>query len=406
MTSYCTRSANASRSSSRLLYSSAWLPNPTAHLAVCDRESDLGDLWERSEGRTLYGRAGAYRVLRPGKRNGGPGPDFLGAVVAFPNGSVRQGDVELHLEGAGWVHHGHQWDGRYGHVMLHVVAYGTLAPVCHTQLTRVPTVHLPLNEPGGLLPCEVGPAPLKDFTEHSNFLAMLAGERWYRRLGSWQGRPLHDQLALLAHRLGPQGRRLDLAGFWQGQLPASDDLVDWLGRVVEQFAPACLDGAGQRRLGRVVILSALAFQRVRQPEQLRHWDWDEIKAWSAALAAGEYAAPSRDFLVEVVGNWLYPLQAADTGRDLFDYWYRLPRGWTYGRVKRLVQRLCLPTPHCFGEQQGLLEWLESLCREQACEGCPVTGTMSKNAPCQAVRESAARNRVGVAPGQGLNSQPL
>ncbi|MCH7852276.1 MAG: hypothetical protein IIC41_05760, partial [Candidatus Marinimicrobia bacterium] len=74
--------------------------------AVRERESDLYIRWERSRGRTMPTEDGPYLVVEPGRRNGGPGPDYLGSVVTFPDGTIRRGDWELHPQQHSWQQHG------------------------------------------------------------------------------------------------------------------------------------------------------------------------------------------------------------------------------------------------------------------------------------------------------------
>jgi hypothetical protein len=60
------------------------------------------------------------RVISPGWWNDVEGPDFLGAQIQF-GGTVRTGDVEIHLDHLGWRQHGHHRDPRYENVILEVV---------------------------------------------------------------------------------------------------------------------------------------------------------------------------------------------------------------------------------------------------------------------------------------------
>ncbi|GMV93649.1 MAG: hypothetical protein AMXMBFR82_34270 [Candidatus Hydrogenedentota bacterium] len=66
------------------------------------------------------------RVISPGWWNDAEGPDFLGAQIQF-GGTVRTGDVEVHLDHQGWRQHGHHRDPRYDNVILEVVL-ATKAP--------------------------------------------------------------------------------------------------------------------------------------------------------------------------------------------------------------------------------------------------------------------------------------
>ena len=86
-------------------------------------EKAFSDLWERSlELRpTVVDREGeAYEVLFPGIRNQGPGPDFRGALLSH-RGRTVSGDVELHMDPAGWRAHRHHTDPAYRGVVLQVV---------------------------------------------------------------------------------------------------------------------------------------------------------------------------------------------------------------------------------------------------------------------------------------------
>jgi hypothetical protein len=60
------------------------------------------------------------RVLHPGRRVGGPGPDFRDAVVTV-GGVERRGDVELHVRASAFRSHGHADDAAYARLALHVV---------------------------------------------------------------------------------------------------------------------------------------------------------------------------------------------------------------------------------------------------------------------------------------------
>jgi hypothetical protein len=75
----------------------------------------------------------------------------------------------------------------------------------------------------------------------------------------------------------------------------------------------------------------------------------------------------------VVGNWLLPYSEVAGENERLEEWYHLPIGWTYGRVKQHINRLGLQNPANFGEQQGMLEWAESLCQMAECDYCPVVG---------------------------------
>lgn len=62
----------------------------------------------------------AVEVIDPGLYNNDAGPDFFNAKVRI-GGTLWVGNVEIHDKAAGWYAHGHDKDGRYDSVVLHVV---------------------------------------------------------------------------------------------------------------------------------------------------------------------------------------------------------------------------------------------------------------------------------------------
>ena len=63
-----------------------------------------------------------FRVIYPGRKGGGAGPDFRDAVLEEEGVGLIRGDVELHVRQRDWNAHGHGDDPRYNGVALHVVA--------------------------------------------------------------------------------------------------------------------------------------------------------------------------------------------------------------------------------------------------------------------------------------------
>ena len=63
-----------------------------------------------------------FRVIYPGRKGGGAGPDFRDAVLEEEGVGLIRGDVELHVRQRDWNAHGHGGDPRYNGVALHVVA--------------------------------------------------------------------------------------------------------------------------------------------------------------------------------------------------------------------------------------------------------------------------------------------
>ena len=86
------------------------------------KEEFLYYLWEnRLLSKDLFTVDGdAVTVISVGNRNYGAGPDFLDARVRIGN-TLWLGHVEIHVNASDWYRHGHQNDGAYNNVILHVV---------------------------------------------------------------------------------------------------------------------------------------------------------------------------------------------------------------------------------------------------------------------------------------------
>ena len=107
-------------------------------------EADLADAWQarRYAGPWLVDCCGRHvRVVFPGRRWGGPGPDFVGAVLALRDGTLVRGDVEVHCRARAWSGHRHARDPAYAHVVLHVVLHADAVALDGTG-GHVPTVEL------------------------------------------------------------------------------------------------------------------------------------------------------------------------------------------------------------------------------------------------------------------------
>jgi hypothetical protein len=73
----------------------------------------------RDQLRTLDGQP--VRILHPGFKNHGAGPDFHGAMVQVGGEMTRTGDVEIDLRASGWRAHGHDGNPAFRNVVLHVL---------------------------------------------------------------------------------------------------------------------------------------------------------------------------------------------------------------------------------------------------------------------------------------------
>ena len=350
------------------------VPSSVRDSVVRDGEGALHVIWAQSAGGRIWGSGGPYDVLLPGRLNGGAGPDFLGSVIRFPDGTVRRGDVEIHSRAYGWSAHRHQVDPRFAAVLAHVVGAGPLTPV---QSVRGPVPTLLLSRRGApdRRPCEEGglalaaafPAIVDDF------IRQLARQRWNLRLAAWQGLDTWGQLRSLAGRLGPGDGAVRLHDQWRSGLFECAGLPHFLELMGCGAVSEPVSRSARQAQRRVRLLSAVAYVAMREPEHLLVHGWETMKQLLVRLRAASYPLPSGQFAIEVAGNWLIPWRAATARGPGFRQWYGLPIGWSYGRVKRLARKLGLPAPASFGEQQGFLEWEQSLCHNSLCAACPVTG---------------------------------
>jgi hypothetical protein len=105
------------------------LPAPNARHPSPYTESLLATIWQRqwldgsARGGLIDSLGRQLRVVYPGRRWGGPGPDFQGAVLALADGTLVRGDVEVHLNSADWRAHGHHQDPAYNQTVLHVALW-------------------------------------------------------------------------------------------------------------------------------------------------------------------------------------------------------------------------------------------------------------------------------------------
>ena len=136
------------------------------------KEEFLYYLWENRllskdlmtvDGESVY-------VLSVGYRNYDSGPDFLDARIRI-GGTLWVGHVEIHVNASDWFRHGHQNDGAYNNVILHVVY------VNDTERLTIPTIEIKGKFDEGIydkyngymksrrwIPCEKIIASLQQFT--------------------------------------------------------------------------------------------------------------------------------------------------------------------------------------------------------------------------------------------------
>jgi len=127
-------------------------------------------------------------VFSAGMAHTDGGPDFQNARIRIGE-TTWAGNVELHVSSADWNRHGHQTDGAYGSVILHVV-YKDDKPVVMADGRKVPTLELHNRIPEELyqryhqlifsnqkfIPCEATLKTVNDMTMR-NWLTRVLVER-------------------------------------------------------------------------------------------------------------------------------------------------------------------------------------------------------------------------------------
>ena len=127
-------------------------------------------------------------VFSAGMAHTDGGPDFQNARIRIGE-TTWAGNVELHVSSADWNRHGHQTDGAYGSVILHVV-YKDDQPVIMPDGRKVPTLELYNRIPDELyqryhylvfsnqafIPCEATLKTVDDITMR-NWLTRVLVER-------------------------------------------------------------------------------------------------------------------------------------------------------------------------------------------------------------------------------------
>ena len=102
--------------------------------------------WSYESLRTTSGQP--FEIVFQGRWAPDSGPDFRDAVIAFPDGRLSTGDVEIHVLASDWYRHGHHNDPAYDSVILHAVYRDDLdLPVVRANGRPVDTVELSINGP-------------------------------------------------------------------------------------------------------------------------------------------------------------------------------------------------------------------------------------------------------------------
>lgn len=190
-------------------------------------EDDLCRLWAARAfpAEALVTTAGErVQVIYPGRRSGGGGPDFQGAILSDAAGRLRAGDVEVHLRSGDWVAHGHRADPAYNGVILHVVLEDDGSACLRADGRSIPVLALaawvtaPLAHAAAdlapLRACRVSPALL---TQDVCAIIRRAG---HARLEG-KAMALEAQIAALGPQQALFAALLDAAGYSRNRVPCA-----------------------------------------------------------------------------------------------------------------------------------------------------------------------------------------
>ncbi len=282
-------------------------------------EAELADAWEERAYAAHYlvdccGRH--LRVVFPGRRWGGPGPDFGGAVLAELDGTLVRGDVEVHVRASTWAAHGHSRDPAYANVVLHVVQVAD-GLALDGRGEHVPTVQLELGPGRGpgpphsrveWVPCvREAPAVLQ--------IVEAAGRQRFRaRAARFEG----DLSVLSADQVVWRGV-CEAVGYGRNAQPFGQlaDAVPWAqaSTVVAERGPVGLSGlllGAAGLLAEATLPEAHAWRMLRRTQDVRAVlkaaSWDRRQ-----LRAGNAPAQRCRGLAELAARWVQPSARGSRG---------------------------------------------------------------------------------------------
>ena len=381
-------------------------------------EETLVRLWagQRFPASALVTTAGVpLRVLHPGRRGRGAGPDFRDAIIAPPSGALLRGDVELHRRTSDFRAHGHATDGRYDRVVLHVVfeedGAGETALACGRSVPVVALAAWTRKRAGELSRWLATPPLWREPCRDA--IARLGQDDVLRVLDEHGDARLARREAALAHEITTQGAG---AALYRA-------LLDALGYGGARELMSSLAAALPWPLLREALVSVQPRERVALAEALllqgaageldgplrpanhparrlaglarllaRHWPLEEVTAegaprelvaaWSAAGGRDGSALIGRARAIELLVNAVLPWRAAccesagdpegaSVARATF---VALPRPARYGNLSFLEANLGADGRLAINarRQQGLLALYKDECTQGGCGRCALS----------------------------------
>lgn len=356
-------------------------------------------------------------VVFPGRRWGGPGPDFRGAVLAREDGTLIRGDVEVHLRSSGWRAHGHAADPLYRNVMLHVVGAADATASADDgrsipSLLLAPAEDSPASISSLPAPCTRHPADVRRVLREAGRQRFAAKTARLEGDITWAG-PEQTLWRGVAEALGYSAnadpmQRLAEAVTWPEAAASAGDgsqavsaLLLGSAGLLEAFSPLeanvwrSLEARGARCWLSVSAWHRAAVRPASDPARRLRGLAEIARRWSAlrgehitellaavrspggaprapleALFASPFVGAGRARILVV--NVLLPFAAACGLDEAASVYERMPAEPHSRPTRYMATQLGLPpgTRLTACDQQGLLHLFKSSCTARHCERCP------------------------------------
>ncbi len=329
--------------------------------------------WEKQTGSSFQTSQGVVTILNPGEFNPYNGPDFKQAVIRFNSGKIMQGDIEFHVKAEDWLCHGHTSDREFDKVILHVALCGRKESL--KQLPR----HIPLlllgiirGEHYSHQGCR-GLNSLVSVEEFKAWMEYFALERWAYLKSYFTENNIKTRKRILQFMDIKSNRELveEVTKYYfkiqsnNGATSRENDVLKYAAKLPWKM--------GRKRpashpLKRLPLLLKIANNSADLLYKNPPLDLSAFQQWAADQK--KVYPPGKDFLCEILGNILLPLDSEITGKDHFELWYELPVQ-SYAITKKLLVNLGMPVKITFGVQQGILCLNKQFCSSQNQYLCPL-----------------------------------
>jgi len=349
--------------------------NLTVSYNYISDESDYYAIWEKQRDNQFWSNSGFYKIINPGIRNHYSGPDFLQAVIQYPDGSIKQGAVEIHHYVSDWYSHGHHLDKYYDNVVLHVIIFGQAVPVFVGKSPEIPTIKMGV---GGLAPDS---RPCQNLSESLskehfvNWMHIFATQRWHYLQSYFNQGNEHRIRRILAFMDIKSNPKLvqKTIDYYIGIRPETPEQL--IMEMVVAYARKLPWKMGRKRplshpLYRLPLLLYIAQNYKKLLKEVSTIDLPNFKKYLLKNLYSHLPIPGNGFLHEIMGNILYPLSEIFYEKSQYLNWFNLSVQ-PYGKYKSHLDKMGYEGKITFGIQQGLIELNKQYCSIDLCGMCPL-----------------------------------